>query len=425
MVIGVALNFASEVRELAEHPTNPVLFLKPENALTGHLAPVPHPEGVPAIQTGPSLAVVLGRRARRVPRENAFDYVKGYRLFNDFSLRETSTFRPPVRAKGFDCFGPLGPTLVPRDAVRDPHDVTLRCRVNGKIRQEGATRDLVFRIPELIEHISSFMTLEEDDAIAIGVPPGRVDVFAGDSVSVEAEGFANLTNPVVTEREYRNSSDPVPPPRQRTFLALGLNYKDHASELRFQALEEPLLFLKAPWSLTGHDQVSCRPDGVEMMHFEGELVVVIGRTASRVKRDEAMDYVLGYTIANDYAVRDYLENFYRPNLRVKSRDGLTPLGPEIVEKGLVADPHALEIRTFVNGELRQQGNTRDMLFDIPFLLEYVSSFMTLRPYDMISTGTPRGVSNVVPGDEVVVEIGGLGRLRNRIVSEKEWRNLHE
>ena len=160
-----------------------------------------------------------------------------------------------------------------------------------------------------------------------------------------------------------------------------------------------------------------------MMHFEGELVVVIGKTASRVKRAEAMDYVSGYTIANDYAVRDYLENYYRPNLRVKSRDGLTPLGPRIVEKDDVADPHALEIRTYVNRELRQQGNTRDMVFDIPFLLEYVTSFMTLRPSDMISTGTPKGFSNVVPGDEVVVEIDGLGRLSNRIVSENEWRSL--
>ncbi len=215
------------------------------------------------------------------------------------------------------------------------------------------------------------------------------------------------------------------PPRHGTFLALGLNYRDHASELDFKPPDEPLLFLKASSSLTGHKGVSCRPEGVAMMHYEGELVVVVGKTASKVKRGDAMDYVLGYTIANDYAVRDYLEDFYRPNLRVKSRDGLTPLGPWIVEKEDAPDPQALEIRTAVNGELRQQGNTRDMVFDIPFLLEYVTSFMTLRPFDMISTGTPKGLSNVVPGDEVVVEIDGVGRLQNRIVSEAEWRSLHE
>jgi 5-oxopent-3-ene-1,2,5-tricarboxylate decarboxylase/2-hydroxyhepta-2,4-diene-1,7-dioate isomerase len=213
------------------------------------------------------------------------------------------------------------------------------------------------------------------------------------------------------------------PPKHGTFLALGLNYKDHAKELDFKAPQEPLLFLKAPSSLTGHKQFSPRPRGVERMHFEGELVVVVGRTASRVTRSEAMDFVLGYTIANDYAVRDYLEDFYRPNLRVKSRDALTPLGPFIVDKEDAPDPGALEIRTFVNGEMRQQGNTRDMVFDIPHLLEYITSFMTLQPFDMISTGTPKGISNVVPGDVVVVEIEGIGRLENRVVSEDEWIGL--
>jgi 5-oxopent-3-ene-1,2,5-tricarboxylate decarboxylase/2-hydroxyhepta-2,4-diene-1,7-dioate isomerase len=205
MIIGVALNFASEIAGLAEPPRNPVLFLKPENTLTGHLRPVPHPEGVPAIQPGPSLAVVLSRRASRVRRGDAFDYVQGYTLFNDFSLKETSTFRPPVRAKCFDAFGSLG-RLVSRDAVSDPLDVELRCRVNGEIRQEGTTRELVWKIPELLEHVTSFMTLSEGDVIAIGVPPGRVDVVAGDTVTIEAVGLLELTNPVVTEREFREAS---------------------------------------------------------------------------------------------------------------------------------------------------------------------------------------------------------------------------
>ena len=136
-----------------------------------------------------------------------------------------------------------------------------------------------------------------------------------------------------------------------------------------------------------------------------------------------MSYVGGYTICNDYAVRDYLENYYRPNLRVKSRDGLTPLGPYIVDAEDVPTPEALTIRTYVNGVLRQEGNTRDMVFGVPALLEYVTSFMTLEPGDMISTGTPKGVSEVVPGDEVVVEVENVGRLPNRIVSEEQWRRL--
>ena len=202
MVIGVALNFASEISGLADPPKAPVLYIKPENTLTSHLASVLHPDGVAAIQPGPSLAVVMARRARRVARSDAFEYVKGYTLFNDFSLRESSHFRPPVRTKCFDSFGPLGPAVVSRDKVTDPHDVTLRCLVNGELRQEGTTRDLVWKIPELIELVTSFMTLEEDDAIATGVPPGRVDVVAGDLVRVEAVGL-ELTNSIVTESEYR------------------------------------------------------------------------------------------------------------------------------------------------------------------------------------------------------------------------------
>ena len=117
------------------------------------------------------------------------------------------------------------------------------------------------------------------------------------------------------------------PPAQGTVFALGLNYADHASELEFKAPEEPLVFLKAPNTLTGHRQVSVRPAGVEYMHYEAELVAVIGKTARNVSREHAMEYVAGYSLCNDYAIRDYLENYYRPNLRVKSRDTLTPIGP--------------------------------------------------------------------------------------------------
>ncbi|MBJ3813567.1 2-hydroxyhepta-2,4-diene-1,7-dioate isomerase [Shimwellia pseudoproteus] len=210
------------------------------------------------------------------------------------------------------------------------------------------------------------------------------------------------------------------PPASGTIFALGLNYADHATELEFKAPEAPLIFIKAPNSLTGHRQVSVRPDNVEYMHYEAELVVVIGKAARRVSQAEAMEYVAGYTVCNDYAIRDYLENYYRPNLRVKSRDTLTPIGPWIVDKAAIPDPHNLALRTFVNGELRQQGTTADMVFNIPFLIEYLSAFMTLQPGDMIATGTPKGLSDVVPGDEVVVEVEGVGRLVNHIISEQYY-----
>jgi 5-oxopent-3-ene-1,2,5-tricarboxylate decarboxylase/2-hydroxyhepta-2,4-diene-1,7-dioate isomerase len=210
------------------------------------------------------------------------------------------------------------------------------------------------------------------------------------------------------------------PPATGTLFALGLNYADHAKELAFKAPTEPLIFIKSPHGMTGHLQRTVRPDNVEYMHYECELVAVIGRRARRVKRDDALACVAGYTVCNDYAVRDFLENYYRPNLRVKSRDTLTPIGPWIIDAAAVPDPHALALRTTVNGVVKQQGNTRDLIFDIPFLIEYLSGFMTLQPGDMIATGTPEGLTDVRPGDEVVTEVEGVGRLVNRIVSEADY-----
>jgi len=206
--------------------------------------------------------------------------------------------------------------------------------------------------------------------------------------------------------------DPTPQPR--TILALGLNYADHAKELEFKAPEEPLVFLKGENALTGHRRFTRRPEGVQFMHYECELTVIIGKTARNVKRDDAYDFVAGYTVANDYAVRDYLENWYRPNLRVKNRDSTTPLGPWFVEARDVPNPMALALQTTVNGKLTQSGNTRDMIFDVPFLIEYFSSFMTLRPGDLILTGTPDGVVDCRPGDVVVTEIERIGALMNTI-----------
>ena len=215
----------------------------------------------------------------------------------------------------------------------------------------------------------------------------------------------------------------LPPFEIGTVIALGLNYADHAKELAFKPQEEPLVFLKGPGTMLGHRGETRRPAGATFMHYECELAVVIGRPARRVARAGAMDHVAGYTIANDYAVRDYLENWYRPNLRVKSRDGATAIGPWLVDAGEVGAGGAagatpqLALRTFVNGRQTQAGHTRDLVFDIPFLIEYLSAFMTLSPGDVILTGTPEGVVDVAVGDEVVCEIEGLGRLVNRIVGD--------
>jgi 5-oxopent-3-ene-1,2,5-tricarboxylate decarboxylase/2-hydroxyhepta-2,4-diene-1,7-dioate isomerase len=211
----------------------------------------------------------------------------------------------------------------------------------------------------------------------------------------------------------------LPPVETGTIFALGLNYADHAKELAFKAPGEPLVFLKGPQSLVGHRGQTRRPPGVTFMHYECELAVVIGKTAHGILKSNAYDYVAGYTIANDYAIRDYLENYYRPNFRVKSRDRATPIGPWLMDAADVPHPMNLQLRTLVNGRVTQEGSTRDMIFDIPTLIEYLSAFMTLSPGDIILTGTPEGLTGVHVGDEVVTEIDGIGSLKNTIIGDSE------
>jgi 5-oxopent-3-ene-1,2,5-tricarboxylate decarboxylase/2-hydroxyhepta-2,4-diene-1,7-dioate isomerase len=217
----------------------------------------------------------------------------------------------------------------------------------------------------------------------------------------------------------------LPPFDVGTVIALGLNYAEHrkelARELSVPARDEPLVFLKGPGALLGHRGFTRRPRDASFMHYECELAVVIGATARGVRRADAMRHVAGYTVCNDYAVRDYLENWYRPNARAKNRDGGTVLGPWFVDAADVPDPHSLVLRTLVNGMLVQQGNTGDMVDDIPALIEYLSGFMTLHAGDVILTGTPEGVRNVNVGDEVVTEIEGIGRLLNTIVGDEAFR----
>ncbi|MGA3156849.1 MAG: fumarylacetoacetate hydrolase family protein [Steroidobacteraceae bacterium] len=208
----------------------------------------------------------------------------------------------------------------------------------------------------------------------------------------------------------------LPPFEVQTIFAVGLNYADHAQELAFKPQQEPLIFLKGPGTLAGHRARTRRP-AVKFMHYECELAVVIGRPARNVSRAEAYHYVAGYTVANDYAIRDHLENYYRPNFRAKNWDAATLLGPWLVDAADVPDPMNLKLQTRVNGEVTQQGTTAKMVFDVPFLIEYLSAFMTLGPGDVILTGTPEGVVNVRPGDQVLTEVEGIGELLSFIVED--------
>ncbi|MEZ5646790.1 MAG: fumarylacetoacetate hydrolase family protein [Burkholderiaceae bacterium] len=214
----------------------------------------------------------------------------------------------------------------------------------------------------------------------------------------------------------------------RTIFTLALNYADHASELAAKSSAdqatflkaqqaEPIVFLKAANSVIGHRGQTRRPADAAFMHYECELAVVIGREGRRIARADALQYVRGYTVANDYAIRNFLEPYYRPNLRVKSRDGGTALGPWLVPASEVPDPMNLRLTTHVGGQLVQEGNTADMIHDVPSLIEYLSGIMTLSPGDVILTGTPKGSVDVPVHAEVVCEVEGIGRLLNTLVPD--------
>jgi 2-keto-4-pentenoate hydratase/2-oxohepta-3-ene-1,7-dioic acid hydratase in catechol pathway len=175
--------------------------------------------------------------------------------------------------------------------------------------------------------------------------------------------------------------------------------------------DEPLLFLKAPSAVIGHDEVIQLPPQSNQVEHEGELGVVIGRKARRLGAEEnPLDFVLGYTCVNDVTARD-LQRKDVQFTRGKSFDTFCPVGPVIVPD---IDPLALGVETRLNGEIKQQGRTSDMAFPVPFLIKYIADIMTLYPGDLIATGTPAGVSRMKPGDVVEVEVEGVGVLRNTI-----------
>lgn len=207
-----------------------------------------------------------------------------------------------------------------------------------------------------------------------------------------------------------------PVDRPGKILGLALNYADHASELGLAVPEDPAIFFKPATALIGHRGSIVFPTRAEFMHYENELAAVIGRRCRRVRRDDALSVIRGYTIANDVTVRDFVTNTFRPPVKGKGWDTFLPLGPYLVEDE-IEDPQRLELRTYVNGELRQTGNTANQLISLAEFVEYVSEFMTLEPGDILLTGTPQGLSRIFPGDSVRLEIDGLGALDSLVVEE--------
>jgi len=206
------------------------------------------------------------------------------------------------------------------------------------------------------------------------------------------------------------------PIEQPRVFGLGYNYVAHSKEVGKAVPQIPVLFMKPSTSVIGPDESIVYPDDGQNIHFEGELTVVIGKKARHVSAADALDHVLGYTCGNDVSDRvlQRRESEFGCLLAGKGYDTFAPMGP-VIATGL--DPSRLGIITRVNGAVRQNGTTADLLFSVPELIAYLSRYMTLLPGDMIMTGTPAGVGPIQVGDVIEVEIEGIGILRNNVVAE--------
>lgn len=262
--------------------------------------------------------------------------------------------------------------------------------------------------------------LAENGNVCVGsineTRPGEAQIIEGDLLEV-----FELTNR--TERIIR-LLPPVEPPN---ILAIGLNYGKHADETHVKRPELPILFMKATTSLVGpEDKIVLPAAGPDQVDYEAELAIVMGKKAKNVRREDALQYVFGYTCANDVSARDWqIEKQARQWARGKSFDTFCPLGPCLVTADDIPNPNSLSIRSILNGQTMQDSNTSDMIFDVASLVSDLSRSMTLLPGTVILTGTPGGVGFtrnppvfLKNGDEIVIEIQNIGRLANKVEYEK-------
>ena len=245
----------------------------------------------------------------------------------------------------------------------------------------------------------------------------RFGIVEGDTVyQGEGDLFSGLTKGAKVGTV--ESLTVLPPVSPSKVVAVGLNYALHVTENdpTRQIPTEPVIFMKPPSAIIGHGDVIMMPDAPRI-DYEAELCIVIGKKASRVSEADALDYVLGYTCANDVSARDWQAEWGGSQwCRGKTFDTFCPLGPCLVTTDEITNPNELAIKTVFNGEALQDWTTSDMIFDVATLIAFCSEHMTLEVGDVISTGTPAGVGNLSPGDVVEVEIEGIGVLENPVVA---------
>lgn len=226
-----------------------------------------------------------------------------------------------------------------------------------------------------------------------------------------------LKNDLLVEKGYSVNA-PLYPGK---IIALGNNYHAHIKEMGQAIPEEPVLFGKWPSAVISHGESIRKPSWIGRMDYEAELAVVIGRRARNVNTLTAMSYVAGYTCLNDVTARDIQRKDLGrslPWMPSKNFDTFAPMGPCVLLSGTVKEPVELDVQSRVNGVMKQNGNTRDFIFDIPSVIEYITRIMTLEPCDVVTTGTPVGVGALEPGDVVEIICSGVGTLSNPVVSSE-------
>ncbi|WP_299089626.1 fumarylacetoacetate hydrolase family protein [uncultured Metabacillus sp.] len=262
------------------------------------------------------------------------------------------------------------------------------------------------------------------------IQPNVMEIIAGGQEAVSQLEDYISTLSVSNDAAYLKNEEEIQwgpcVTQPNKIICVGLNYRKHADETNAPYPEVPILFNKFNNTLTGHKREIAVPKVTEQLDYEVELGVVIGKKAKYVSKDEALDYIFGYCTVNDLSARD-LQLRTPQWLLGKTCDDFSPMGPYLVTADEVGDPNNLQLKTYVNGEVRQDSNTSDMIFYVDEIVSYISQHMTLTPGDVILTGTPEGVVlgypvekqvYIQPGDEVTVEIEKLGTLTNTFVEEK-------
>ena len=274
-------------------------------------------------------------------------------------------------------------------------------------------KQTVLSLPALAKHFEKELPQELEDFIV------RRDTNLGETEQMLKNADKNVIKKVSKPLSQVSLLPPIPfPPK---IICLGLNYFDHATETKSTIPDEPIIFLKPHTAITGPNQIIVKPKFVRELDYEGELCIVVGKTAKNISVIDAKKYIFGYTVFNDVSARDYQFKDGQWT-RGKSFDTFAPTGPYITTESQLNNTDNLAIRTWVNGELRQNSTTRNMVFKVSEILHHLSRVMTLEPCDIVATGTPAGVGFAMKpqqflkhGDIVRIEIEGIGTLENSVV----------